>query len=159
MLVVKWRRALQRPPLRTYANGRSEATPVCLLPRRCFGQAGATSEARKPHVYLVTCAPNAGCPLNPRKQTSRETYKLTCTKPLGGKQGDCRQFKPELPGFWESREVRGRLLSTRPLIASSSDASAERDGGHQASQPSRTGHRDGRGIPYRAAIHTQDRST
>jgi hypothetical protein len=99
------------------------------------------------------------CPLYRRKQTSRETYRLTCTKPLRGKKGDCCQFKPELPDFWESREVRGRSLSTRPLIASSSDASAERDVDHQASQPSRTGHRDGRGIPYRGAIHTQDRST
>ena len=69
------------------------------------------------------------------------------------------QFKPDFPDFWESLEAWGRPSSTRPLIASSSDASAERDVGHQAFQLSRIRLRDGRGIPYTGAIHTQDRST
>jgi hypothetical protein len=66
------------------------------------------------------------------------------------------KFKPDL---LESPKDRGRSSPTRPLIASRTDASAERDVDHQASQLSRTGRRDGRGIPYTRAIHTPGRST
>jgi hypothetical protein len=84
------------------------------------------------------------------RKTDIELNRYAIEKVLAAK------FNPDL---LESPEDRGLSSPMGPLIASRTDAPAERDVDHQASQLSRTGRRDGRGIPYTRAIHTPGRST
>jgi hypothetical protein len=70
------------------------------------------------------------------RKTDIELNRYAIEKVLAAK------FNPDL---LESREDRGLSSPMGPLIASRTDASAERDLDHQVSQLSRTGRRDGRG--------------
>src|SRR5262249_29985611 len=94
-----------------------------------------------PICGLTACLENCLGPILGQKQTYAVQNGSALAHVCFGPKADVIQTR--LPGFLGKPESGSRLSSTRPLIASSSGASAERDVGHQAFQLSRRGLRKG----------------
>ena len=123
--------------------------------RRCTGSINVAVRVDAHTFKIIAGSPRGFAKQADSGKSGRVRCKSRCL--LRANSGHDR-YQFNFPDFWESPEAQDRSSSTRPLIASSSDASAERDVGHQAFQLSRIGLRDGLEIPYTEAIHTRDRS-